>query len=92
MNRVYKELQNSLSGFLENLRIAQGELAGVVSSSLESQFESLSSKIVDRLNASMESLQESSLQLRENTSQIGDLVKQTNDLYLNREKEEMLDF
>lgn len=92
LNRVYKELQNSLSGFLENLRIAQGELAGVVSSSLESQFESLSSKIVDRLNASMESLQESSLQLRENTSQIGDLVKQTNDLYLNREKEEMLDF
>lgn len=96
LSKVYKDLQNSLSGFLENLKIAQGELAGEVSTSLGNQFKSISDKVVGELNTAITHLSESSEGLKENTFQIGSLVKQTNDLYLNlnsnREKDEMLNF
>lgn len=91
LGKVYKDLQYSLSGFLENLKIAQGELADEVSSSLQKELEALSNKIVYGLNIPIEKLSGSYIKLEESTSQIGDLVRQTNDLYLSKEKDKIFD-
>lgn len=92
LGKIYKDLRGLLSRFLDDLKIANNELCGTMSSSIENQYENLSYKIVDRLNTSMEELEQSSQLLRENTSQIGDLVKQTNDLYLSRQKDDMFNY
>lgn len=89
LSKVYKDLQGVLSGFLGNLKVAQGEMASTVSTSLENQLESLFNKILSELYIVISKLGESSSELKDSTFQIGELVKETNDLYMNLEKDKM---
>lgn len=89
LNKGYDNFNGSLLGFVENLSATQSNLANEISNSLTTEFKNLSSEIVENLNVTVSKLGQSAEELKSNTNDIGNLVKQTNDLYraTNIEKE-----
>lgn len=81
LNKGYKSFNDSLLGFVDNLSATQSDLAGEISNALTTEFKNLSTNIVESLNISMSKLGQSADELKSNTNDIGELVKQTNDLY-----------
>ena len=81
LNHGYDNFRRSLLGFAENLKLIQSDLAREISSTLTNEFGSSLKDIVKGLDKSILMLSRSSDNLTANTKDIGELVKQTNDLY-----------
>ena len=91
LNEGYIEFSKSLSGFVENLNTTQKSLATDIADTLTTEFSKLSDSIIVQLNTSINQLDETSKGLKTNYKEIGYLVKQTNDLYNNTNKENILE-
>lgn len=81
LNKGYKSFNDLLLGFVDNLSATQSDLSDKIAITLTNEFKNISSNIVESLNTSISKLGQSAEELKSNTNDIGELVKQTNDLH-----------
>lgn len=81
LNKGYENFNNLLSGFVINLEKIQMHLVNEISNKLTTEFKNMSEGIVNKLDTSISLLAQSTEKLKEDSSDIGRLVRETNDLY-----------
>ncbi|MPQ43669.1 hypothetical protein [Clostridium tarantellae] len=79
LNTGYVTFESGLNQFMDNLKLLQDDISRSISVSLKEEMGSLSNSIVNKLDVSIRELSIAAQEMGNNTSNIGQLIKATNE-------------
>lgn len=79
LNKGYSNFESGLGQFMDTLKSLKEDISGGISTTLQSQMNSLSNGVVEGLNGTLTGIKEATEELAKNSTTIGELVKATNE-------------